>query len=884
MRSRLFLLGGQTVSLGLMMAFLVVPASSLFLVEYGADALPYAYLAVAGTGVLVSAAMTRAQGSWSLARVSATLLVVYVVFVAVAWLLIIGSDAVWVTFPLLVLFPLSIPIGFVVVGTQAGRLLDIRQMKSHFPRIAAGFSVGFALGGLAAAGLVGVLGGPENLLAFDLLAALGFLALVVETSRRFPAQLRSKPEPIPPPVVDDVPIERMRGRHLVVLIFGYQLLSAAVTQLLDFMVWERAAARYPDVSDLAEFLGVFGAIINVVSVAFVVLLAGWLLTRYGLSLGLAANPAGVLVLLVASTVLGLATGIGSLGFFVIVCAQQVVDISFTDGTTRASINATYQALPVRERVAAQTRIEGAGVPLALGFVGVVLIGYEALGLDILALVVFTLALTVGWVLLAVLAYREYGVNLRASLVERAWDPISLRLDDDASRAAVANMVRSDDLRDVRTAVDLLLEARSPILTEQLMALIGSADPDRQGIGVEGAARAGLVELARPLSVLALDEAVSPQVRGLAARVAAGLAPDSADVTTLAEQGIRPVQLAALAAMADAGLSDGQTARAACVAALRSGDPNDVQAALLAITNAAHADFVPPLLDLCERPTAPPELSEALVAHADHLVGPAAAALAPVGSGASPARLRLIEALGAARTPLAQEQLVGNLRHRDREVSRAVLTALHAGGTRLERGSSEVASAVHDEVTRIAEAALTLIELGDQTPEILTRALRDEIAGSQERVVDLLGLLHDGSVLARAVGRLGSAVESERGLALEALEVTLGRAEAAVVLPAVDPTLSDAERLIQLTRGHGYGAVQRSRLGAEERLRQLVQDPDGFWADAWLRACAIYALPQICPEQARPLAEPLVRDPDPIVAETAASVLAGRVSRADPIDG
>jgi hypothetical protein len=203
---------------------------------------------------------------------------------------------------------------------------------------------------------------------------------------------------------------------------------------------------------------------------------------------------------------------------------------------------------------------------------------------------------------------------------------------------------------------------------------------------------------------------------------------------------------------------------------------------------------------------------------------------------------------------------------------------------LERGSSEVAGAVHDEVTRIAEAALTLTELGDQTPEILTRALRDEIAGSQERIVDLLELLHDRSVLARAVGRLGSAVESERGLALEALEVTLGRAEATVVLPAVDPTLSDAERLTQLTRGHRDRAVPRSRLGTEERLRQLVQDPDGFWADAWLRACAIYALPQISPEQARPLAEPLVRHPDPIVAETAASVLAGRVSRADPIDG
>ena len=62
------------------------------------------------------------------------------------------------------------------------------------------------------------------------------------------------------------------------MIFGYQLLSAAVTQLLDFMVWERAADRYPDPSDLARFLGIFGAVINIVSVAFVALLAGRLLT------------------------------------------------------------------------------------------------------------------------------------------------------------------------------------------------------------------------------------------------------------------------------------------------------------------------------------------------------------------------------------------------------------------------------------------------------------------------------------------------------------------------------------------------------------------------------------------------------------------------------
>lgn len=74
MRARLILLTGQTIALGLMMAFLVVPASSLFLAGYGADALPYVYLGVAVIGVAVSALVDRAQRRLSLAALAVTLL------------------------------------------------------------------------------------------------------------------------------------------------------------------------------------------------------------------------------------------------------------------------------------------------------------------------------------------------------------------------------------------------------------------------------------------------------------------------------------------------------------------------------------------------------------------------------------------------------------------------------------------------------------------------------------------------------------------------------------------------------------------------------------------------------------------------------------------
>ena len=382
-RTRLLLLGGQTVGLGLLMAFLVVPVSALFLNEYGAGALAYVYLTVAAVGVAVSASLSRAQRRVSLAAMTAGVFWIYLVVVAAGWLVLTAWDGVWVTFPLLVLFPLTIPIGFALVGGQAGRLLDVRQMKAHFPRVAAGFSVGFAVGGIAAALLVEPLGGPKRLIGVDLLASLVMVGLVVATGRRYPAELAAAPEPAPPgrSVADRRALLRNR---LVVLIFGYQVLSAAVTQLLDFMVWERAAARYPDPSDLARFQGVFAAIINVSSIVFIFVFAGWILTRFGIGVGLALNPVVVFALLCVTSVTGVAVGPTAFAFFALVCVQQVTDITLTDGTTRTSINATYQALLPRLRLQAQTMTEATGIPIALGLVGGLLIVQDALNLDVRA--------------------------------------------------------------------------------------------------------------------------------------------------------------------------------------------------------------------------------------------------------------------------------------------------------------------------------------------------------------------------------------------------------------------------------------------------------------------------------------------------------------------
>lgn len=486
MRIRLALLTGQTITLGVMVAFLVVPASALFLARYGAGALPYAYLAVAATGVVLTIAIRRAQNSMTLAALAVTVLTIFVAVVATAWAILEAGGGLWVTFPLLVLFPLIIPLGFMLVGAQSQRLLDVRQMKAHLPIVMGGFALGFAVGGVLAAALVGPLSGPVRLLGVDTLVGVAFLALVLETSRRFPAELRAAPQPLAHDSTGGPAVRSLLGSRLVLMVFGYQVLAGATSQLLDFMVWERAADRYPDPSDLARFQGLYGAVINFTAILFVVLLAGRILTHWGIRVGLAANPLVVSLLIAAGAVVGYTSGTATTLFFVVVCTQQVISLTLTDGLTRTSVNATYQALPMSERLRAQTGVEAAGVPVALGLVGAFLLLRRFLDLDIRVVQVVTLLVALAWLVLAAWAHREYGEGLRRLLARPPWVPTSLQIRNEAQQAAVDRLLASNDPRDVAVGLTAVIDTRTEwaLSTQQVtagpvpdvhLALVGEAE-------------------------------------------------------------------------------------------------------------------------------------------------------------------------------------------------------------------------------------------------------------------------------------------------------------------------------------------------------------------------------------------------------------------------
>jgi len=368
------LLIGQSFALGLTLALLLVASNSLFLPEFGSGALPYVYMTVAVLGVLVFYGYAELERRWNLPALSIMTLVILSLFYLLCWTLLTVSGARWVPFALLVSFSIVIQMGFVILGGQAGRLFDVRQLKALFPRIVLGFAIGFLVGGFLSAPLAAALGSTENLILVTMAGSLLFLAFLLIVDRRYHADLVQTSAPGPPQ--PSKPIWQLLAKRFVLFIVLYQMLAIVASQLLDYMVLDQAALRFADSEALTRFFGSYVVMINASDVLFLALFAGLLLTRFGLNFGLLLNPVMNGLLLLAEVVIFYLLGAESGLFFGLVAAGRIIDITLTDGARRSSINTAYQALPANQRVTVQTGVEGIAAPLALGLTGVVLLVFN----------------------------------------------------------------------------------------------------------------------------------------------------------------------------------------------------------------------------------------------------------------------------------------------------------------------------------------------------------------------------------------------------------------------------------------------------------------------------------------------------------------------------
>ena len=788
-------LTAQAVVFGAMAALLGIVANAMFLEAFGSAWLPVTYIAIGAAGIVVSGAIAGGAQRFDVLRLALVVLGAAAAWLFIAWVVAAGGDAAWVSVPLLVLFPILIQLGFVFIGGQAGRLLDIAGIKGSFPRIMAGFPVGAVAGGLLGGQLVARLGRIEDLLLAAALAQAAFAGLVWATGRRYRSELRLRdtgPEThgSAPPAHDRSgrpPIARLLATRFVLLIVAYQVLSALGSQLADFLVYDRAAARFPDAADLAGFLAGYTAVMNAVAIGFLAVLAGPLLRRFGLRVGIAANPLVVTVFAVGMVAVNAVAGGASLGLLAVVSAARIADIALTDGTTRTSINATYQVLPERTRLPVQTAVEGIGVPVAIGISGVLILVLHALPMALSATIVVTTLVCAVWTWAAILLYRAYGPALVNALHRRVLLVPIADLDAGAEDEAVAlDLLASPDARASRLGLDLLTTMSS------------------SGLGAE-------------LRALARDP--RPEIR-----------------------------LAALGALAGTGGGAAGRRRTREVASLLVNDDPGVRRAALESVQAGDTFAVASAIAALGEPSLAGAAAGAVGRLGDAVVPALAEALEVAGSSAPPVALRLVRA-AATRSAARDAVLRGFVGHTDRELALAVAERLVAPEPADGATADAVEAVLIDDARHAGRilGALAAFEAADGATPFegdapLLRALRDEL--------DLAGRMIRADVLARhgsarlgpvmvelAVGGSGDAAARSKGaLAVEALGVLLGAEESRLVLALLRPGLSTSQRRDSLPPVWA-GDEATDVVGW---LRDLVEDPDNRWRLNWLRACAVYA--------------------------------------------
>jgi hypothetical protein len=917
--ARVFALAAQGFALGLMTAWITIPASAIFLSAYGSELLPVTYIGAAVAGVVSSMALAAALRRRPLSAVATSVLGGLAVCLLASYLALRAIDAEWVSFALLVLIPIVVPVGFVFVVGQAGMLLDVRSLKAFYARVVAGFALGFVAGGLLGPPLLGLLGATEDLLVAAAFAASIFMVLVIATRRRHPIELN---------VIERAEVggDRSTLRALsrdryVMLIVAFQMLSAVESQWLDFLVFERASERYTSSSGLATFVSRFSVTAYGTDILFLLLLAGVLLRRFGLRYGLTANALGVLAALGAIVVAASVRGSGATLVFALIVVARVTDLTLSDGTSRTSLSAVYQTMPMRLRAVAQATVEGLAVPVAIGVSGIALLAVQSVGgADGLMLPLLTIAVVTAWAVVAVLVYREYRVNLLANLRGRTLHPVDLAVESESSLVAIDRLVQSDDERDVRLALDILTITRHPELATRLQRLVVD-----ERIDIRTDALERLVELAPHMAAAAARAGLahsSPDVRAASIRVlgAAGAETDLGAIAPLASDTSSEVKAAVVFALTRLGDHEVRATVARTIAALASSDETTdrvLAASMLgecevhseaerSTLRALVADGNSLVVIAALAALRFPEESELLELVADHIdnrrTGAASAdaliragdnALDIVDDGLSdPARsahgiallVRVARDIGGRS---AVEVLRRHIDHPDREVGLAVMKAVAVLGpsgsgrdaARSDRRDTELDRVESEIVRRDLEYAAAVLHAlvafdGEPAARMQNGALHDELELVRQRVLAALSMRHGVDGLHRVVFQLAQRDSRSHALALEWLDVTLTGMDRAVIA-VLEPGRSDRERLSALARWFPVARRDRSDI-----VSDLILDADDRWRRPWISACALYTaanssdpdLESRAIAAAEATTTSVARDESNIVVETLAGVL------------
>lgn len=731
-------------------AFGEIGVETLVLGRYGPtglpSVLPFLYMGLGATGLIVALAYTAALGRVTRARLFIGLLSLGAALI-IGWRVALGAGVEDVLLPLWLTIYVIGSIVVTVYWTVAGATFDARQAKRLFPLLTAAAIAGAFVGSLLAGPVAGLIG-AANLVLIEAAAMLLALPLLARLVRR-PRPDGRLSAPVTP---------RRRRSALADLRAGFDVVAASpmlrriaiayvLLAVLMFSVQYpftiSAAATFPTDTERATALGVLSAVITATSFLVSVFVANRVYARFGVSAGAVLLP---IVYLVGFGVWLVQFSFPTAAAFR--ASQQVTQ----RGLSNASWSAFYNVVPADRR--AQVLAFNDGVPGQLGTIlsgllllaaGRILAPEQFFWLGVIAAIV-AIVVVVG-------IRRRYGASLVAALRDGAAEQVleggpgvAALMHDPSVVPALVEAAGAPEPGVRELAAAMLGEVDTPMARAALVRATLDADADVRVAAVRALGRSRAGPTAEALDIEALEADPDPRVR--ASVVVARAGRDQATVLALVGDPDPAIRTFALQALLPAGRTTlDPAARSAAIAALDD-EAARVRAAAAAVLGADDGP-VTELLDTVEHGWRRPSTAalDALAARCDR-------------AGQDPAirpvirdfALRQVERTTGLRqdrralaaSPIEAERfLVDVLAARERDLLRSLLGALAVLGARDAPGLIRRSLAADDPEIR-AQAIEALESLGDrQLAGRVVRFLEDaDLAALPTRDAVLERLAHD----------------------------------------------------------------------------------------------------------------------------------------------
>ncbi|MDQ4075412.1 MAG: HEAT repeat domain-containing protein [Chloroflexota bacterium] len=882
---------------GLVRVLTHTAAYALFMIEFGPQALPYTYLGISVIVTLASSIYLRLSDRLPFVSVLSLSL----------WFLLLGLGGTrlglllsggWMIFALPIGYELLWTLTHLVLWNLSGRLLNVRQGKRLFGLIASGEQAAVVVGGFSVPWLVGQMG-TSNLLLAAAVALASALFLVIHIGRLFAGKLSNFSTTVEARLESEKPAASLFTNRYILLIFASFALSIIAWFFIDTMFYAEAETRYPDEEQLGAFLGVFFAIIGLLTLFSTSFLSSRVFSRYGLRGALLITPVAISVGTGAMMLFGSTGGSSFVLFFSIVVTRLLNGVLYVSIDT-PSLNILYQPLSAGERVRVQTATEGILYPVAVGSAGfLLLILISALSFGTVQLAYVAFGLLVARVLVAVLLGQQYPLMLIQALVRRRLSGTQLLATDASSVAVLQQGLQSPHPGMVIYALSALEALSEETVTSALISLLAHPDPMVRKDVLERIERRGVRAALPDLRHRVAHEQV-PAIRGIAIRTLAALG-DSAvlgEIMPYLEDPEPDVRAGAIAGLLRSGGIEGvlaagqmvlrmvdapepaermlaarllgdvgvQSFYQPLVPLLHDADTGVRQAAIRAAGQLRNPILWPLVLEALANPSVRKEATVALIAGGETLLPELRTAFERSPQDTT----RLID-LAQICGRLGGDGAIALLRERldvaDERLRTEILRSLRRCGYRAEgEEASHVRRQIEAEVAWAAWLLAALVGIGTEGESpLLHAALTNALARTQRRVLYLLSFLYDSRSISRVQATLSHPSANKRAYALEIIDLLVAKELKVLLFPLLNER-SPEERLQQLS-----ASFPQPHLSRAQWLERLISNRTEVLTP-WIQACALYSVGQLQIVELREAVAEAQLARDPLVRQTASWAL------------